>query len=152
MQRLHASVFFPTPVLFCVQHKCTYYFMWINFRSNSCWSRLKLRAAFSLWEATNHLALDLIVWFGVCSTRFDSAFIFPPPPFKQRENISPLQISCRIYLVCRTLWFVMTRVEYYANTVWHCKSTTSSLLSLSNVFPSCISAMSPQHWAHWIEK
>lgn len=46
----------------------------------------------------------------------------------------------------------MTGVEYYTDTVWHCKSTTSSLFPLSNLFWSCISAMSPQHWAHWIKK
>lgn len=42
----------------------------------------------------------------------------------------------------------MAGVEYYADTVWHCKSTASSLLPLSNVFkmyfshvPSALSSL-----------
>lgn len=133
--------------------------MWINLWSNSSWSELRLRAVSLLWWPTNHSPLDLILWFlPLVAQRFELGFWIKwplsglPPAFKQTENISPLQISCRIYPVCSTLWFVMTGVEYYADTVWHCKSTASSLLPLSNGVWRCISAMSPQHWAHWIEE
>lgn len=69
-------------------------------------------------------------------------YLFKIPPVPQR---------CGVYPVCRKLWFAMAGVGNYADTVWHCKSTASSPLPLSNVFkmyfghvPSALSSLTKE--------
>lgn len=108
----------------------------------------------SLWWPTNHLALDLILCLALVAQDVSWAFksnglyLFSYLSLLTNKKNLSLQIRCRIYPVYSTLWFVMAGVEYYADTVWHCKSTASSLLPLSNVFkmyfshvPSALSSL-----------